>query len=144
MFFTLTHGGVLDYRNQRSARKHRDDGLATLSHGSLNAVRYYRIPRLITPRACWSPQACTPSSHTILSFHKAGSHNLQLPALPLPGCADMPLLGCTSIGEKSVCHDWSQRQALFTASQHSGSPEFHVARKLCTPSWRTCSFRTPS
>ena len=114
--FALTHGGFLEYSNQRSARKRRDVVLASLSHGSLNAARCHRTLRFVTPRARLVPS----------SFHTISRRDLVIPrtwlAQPHSSCVAVTWLRChacaccTKIGKRPVFHGWPQQQALRSTS----------------------------
>ena len=113
----------LDHRNQQPARKHR---VVVLPHcRKVRSTLYVatRVSDSSRREHDWPPQDSTPSPAKTSSHDRPGSHTLQIPALLLPGCAAVPAC-CTPFGEKPVCHDWSQRQTLFAASQDSDSPEF--------------------
>ena len=128
---TWTHGVSLDYRNQRSARKHRD---VVLSH-----CRTVRSTPCVLPQNSqirrehdWFPQTSTPSPDTTSSYHRPGPHNLKLPALLLPGCAAMPVLAapqsarhqsaliCLSDGLSSLRRYTADRLNFYMANQLDG------------------------
>ena len=91
------------YSNQRSARREHD----------------------------WFPQASTTSSDTTSSYHRPGSHNLQLPALP--GCAAMPVLAAQqSARNQSVITGLSDRLSSLRRNT-AVRLNFNVASQLCTP-----------
>ena len=129
----LTHGGFLDYRYQRSARKHR----YVLSH-----CQTVRSTLCVTTRSQDSSRYT--SMNGLLNFHTIFRHDFATPQIclaePPSSCVAVAWMDChscarcTTSGKEPVCHDLSQQQALFTASQHSGSPDFYVARHVCTPS----------
>ena len=142
VFFALALGCFLGHRGQRSARKHRDGGPASLSHGWFNDVSLQEY------QFHFAASLNGLSSFHIISKHDSVTQQTwpcttsflcasYLDALPCCAC-------CTTVRKESVCHDWPQLQALFTASQHSGSPESYVARHCCTPPRWTCCFLAPS
>ena len=130
--------GFLDYRGPRSARKHPDGSLATVSHGSLNAVCYHGTANFVTLRACLVPSGFHTISTRDLSCHKPGSHNLTLHVFLVPGCVAMLAL---HHDRHKISLPWPQQQTP-TASQNS--LDYYVARHFRAPSRRMCCFLSPS
>ena len=102
--YALTSDGFLGFRGPRAAGKHRDGSLASWSHASLNAVRFYWDSQRHVAAGLFAPS----SSHTVsrgddVSHRKPGSHNLRRHLLLTPGCAVMPpFRGTTAARDQSV------------------------------------------
>ena len=94
-----------------------------------------RLPVSLRCEQDWSLQAPTPSPDTILSYHRPPPSCIAVTWMRCHACAC-----CTTIGKGQVRHVWPQHQAPITASLHSGSPDFYVARFFffCTPADHSC------
>ena len=125
--FALTHGGFPRYRNQRSARKHRDVVLPHCRTGRPTLSVATRFPDSSRREHYWSPQAFKPSSDAIFVIPQTWLAQPPTSRAAVTWMCRRACACCTTLGEKSVCHDWSSLRRNTAVRLN-----FNVTRHLCT------------